>query len=101
MVAKRVGLDATLPPERLNEFAGKYFNDELQVTYTVVLNEDRLTVTAPRAFEFNMRHVQNDEFAMSRGDMIFHRSDQGEVASFLLDVKTERLSFRFEKVAGQ
>ena len=93
--------DATLSLERLNEFAGKYFNDELQVTYTVVLNKDRLTVTAPRDFEFSMRHVQNDEFTMSRGDMIFHRSEEGGIASFLLDVKPERLSFRFEKVAAK
>jgi hypothetical protein len=101
MAAKRVGSETTVPPERLNEFSGKYFSDELQVVYTVAFDEGRLSVTAPRAFNSVMRHVQGDEFAMSRGDMIFHRSDQGDVTSFLLDVKTERLTFRFAKLTGR
>ena len=101
MMAKRVDPEASIPPEKLVELAGEYFDQELQVAYTVVLDEGRLSVTAPRAFESVMRRVQGNRFAMSRGDMVFHRSDQGDVTSFTLEVKTERLSFSFVKVTGR
>jgi CubicO group peptidase (beta-lactamase class C family) len=97
MPAKRMGLDEALPPERLSEFVGQYYNDELQVTYTVVSNEGRLSVTAPRAFESQLRYIQGDAFAMSRGDIVFQRNDLGEIAAFVLDVKAERLNFRFRR----
>ena len=97
MQAKRIRSDEAKLPERLVEFVGEYYNDELQVTYTVVLNEGRLSVRAPRAFESQLRHIQGDAFAMSRGDMVFQRNDQGGITAFVLDVKTERLNFRFSR----
>ena len=86
--------------EQLQEFAGDYFNDELQVTYTVALDGARVSVNAPRDFASKMRHIKGDEFSMSRGDMIFNRNDRGNVNGFLLDIKTERLSFQFLKKAA-
>jgi hypothetical protein len=97
MQAKRMRSDEAKLPERLVEFVGEYYNDELQVTYTVVLNEGRLSVRAPRAFESQLRRIQGDAFAMSRGDMVFQRNDQGGITAFVLDVKTERLNFRFSR----
>ena len=100
MMAQRVASQPALPLEQLQEFVGDYFNDELQVTYTVALEGAEVSVKAPRDFVSKMRHIKGDEFSMSRGYMIFHRNDRGDVNGFLLDIKTERLSFQFIKKAA-
>ena len=97
MMAKRVGLDEAMPLEKLAEFAGDYYNDELQVTYTVILDKAQLLVRVPRALDDPLQHIDGDKFSMSRGDMIFLRDDQGKIIGFTLDVNTERLSFKFTK----
>jgi hypothetical protein len=97
MVAKRVESTTAMSSERLAEFVGDYYSDELQVTYTIVLDEAQMSVTAPRDFHSPMRHVEDDTFAMSRGDITFLRNDRGRITGFTLDVRTERLSFSFVK----
>ena len=97
MQAKRVGETAAISPERLAGYVGEYYNDELTVTYTVGIKDGQLFVKAPRNFESSMRNVENDKFATSRGDMNFQRNEQGEITSYQLDVKTERLRFTFMK----
>ena len=75
MRARRVGLSGPLPPERLAGFVGDYSNDELDVTYTVELEDGQLVVRAPRDFKSPMRHVEDDTFATSRGEMRFERDE--------------------------
>jgi len=97
MMAKKVGLDEAMPLEKLAEFAGDYYNDELQVTYTIILDKVQLFVRVPRASDDPLQHIDGDKFSMSRGDTIFFRDDQGKIIGFTLDVNTERLSFKFTK----
>jgi CubicO group peptidase (beta-lactamase class C family) len=97
MMAKKVGLDEAMPIERLAEFTGDYYNDELQVTYTIILDKDQLLVRVPRAPDSPLQHIDGDKFSTSRGDTVFSRDDQGKIIGFTLDVNTERLSFKFTK----
>jgi len=97
MQARRIESAGGLSPQQLSEYVGHYYSDELEVTYSIMARDGQLIVTAPNAFESPMLHVEGDTFAMTRGDMIFHRNDKGRVSGFLLEVKTERLSFEFTR----
>jgi len=97
MTAKRVGLDEAITPERLVEFTGDYYNDELQVTYSVILDKDQIFVRVPRASDDPLQHIDGDKFTMSKGDITFLRDDQSKIIGFTLDVNTERLSFKFTR----
>lgn len=96
MQAKRIEGTEQLSSDTLAAITGPYYSDELQVTYTVVLEGDQLFIRAPRLDE-NLRHVKGNAFAYSKGDVVFLRNIEDRVASFKLEIKSERLSFRFAK----
>ena len=97
MQARRLDRSAAMSPQQLSEFAGEYYNDELQVTYTVVPHGRELFVKAADAFESPMLQVQGDMFSTSRGDMVFQRNDHGSITSLRLDIRSERLNFNFTR----
>ena len=97
MQARRLDRSAAMSPQQLSEFVGEYYNDELQVTYTVVSHGRELFVKAADAFESPMLQVQGDMFSTSRGDMVFQRNDHGSITSLRLDIRSERLNFNFTR----
>jgi len=96
MVAKRAAAVKPLTAEEISQFTGEYYCDELMATYRVVLKDDKLFVTSTRLDE-PLRHVEDEAFAYSRGDITFTKSSENIIVNFRLEVKSERLSFVFLK----
>ena len=96
MIAKRAAAIKPLTTEEISQFTGEYYSDELMATYSIVLKDDRLFVTSTRLNE-PLRHVKEDAFAYSRGDVTFTKSSENIIINFKLEVKSERLSFVFLK----
>ena len=96
MMAKRAAAIKPLTAEEISQFTGEYYSDELMATYSVVLKDDKLFVTSTRLDE-PLRHVKEDEFAYSRGDITFTKNAENIIINFILEVKSERLSFVFLK----
>jgi hypothetical protein len=55
-----------------------------------------LFVTSTRLDE-PLRHVKEEAFAYSKGDITFARNSENMINNFKLEVKSERLSFVFLK----
>jgi CubicO group peptidase (beta-lactamase class C family) len=76
-----------LSPERLQEFAGDYYSEELGTNYTLVMRNDRLVATHRRHDDVLLAHVSGDDF---RGEQSyfraihFTRASNGRVAGLLL-----------------
>ncbi|MCP4614145.1 MAG: serine hydrolase [Planctomycetes bacterium] len=96
MMAKRAAAIKPLTAEEISQFTGEYYSDELMATYSVVLKDDKLFVTSTRLDE-PLRHVKKDAFAYSRGDITFTKNAENRIINFILEVKSERLSFVFLK----
>ena len=96
MMAKRAAAIRPLTAEEITQFTGEYFCDELMATYSVVLRDGKLFVTSTRLDE-PLRHVKEEAFAYSRGDITFTKNTENIVIDFILEVKSERLSFVFLK----
>lgn len=76
-----------LPPERLKEFAGDYYSEELGTTYTLVLRDNRLVATHRRLEDVMLAHRTGDEFTGNQGyfrSVHFTRGDDGRVTGLLL-----------------
>ena len=74
-------------PRELQEFAGAYFNDELNLRYAVELRGDTLIVTAPGQNEIRLAPDEKDHFATSSRIipmMIFQRDGQNRVTGFII-----------------
>lgn len=99
----------TLNPAQLGEYEGQYYSEELQVTYGVYVQGDRLCLKAPRVpdpFQRNFRdppgenalkHMDGDRFIRSYGAVVFWRDPDGKIAGFTLraeDLKNLRFSKR-------
>ena len=96
MVAKRAAAIKPLTTEEISQFTGEYYSDELMATYSVVLKDDKLFITSTRLDE-PLRHVKEEAFAYSRGDITFTKNAENIIINFILEVKSERLSFVFLK----
>ena len=96
MMAKRAAAIKPLTAEEISQFTGEYYSDELMATYSVVLKDNKLFVTSTRLDE-PLRHVKEDAFAYSRGDITFTKNAENRIINFILEVKSERLSFVFLK----
>jgi CubicO group peptidase (beta-lactamase class C family) len=101
--------DRPLRPEQLGEYEGEYYSEELQITYGVYVQEDRLCLKAPRVpepFQRNFRdppdenalkRMGGDWFVRSYGAVEFSRDPNGKIAGFALhasDMKNLRFSKR-------
>jgi CubicO group peptidase (beta-lactamase class C family) len=86
--------------ESLEEYVGRYYSQELQVYYELVLEKDKLGVNGRNITGKSLRKLPEDYFISSdgRGDSLkFQRDEQGTVIGF--KVSTGRvLNLRFERV---
>jgi CubicO group peptidase (beta-lactamase class C family) len=97
-----------LRPAQLGEYEGQYYSEELQVTYGVYVQDDRLCLKAPRVpepFQRNFRdpaeenalkHMAGDRFIRSYGMIEFCRDDSGKIAGFALHA-SDLKNLRFRK----
>jgi hypothetical protein len=98
-----------LSPAQLGEYEGEYYNEELQTTYGVYVQEDRLCLQAPRVpdlFQRNFRdppgenvlkHMDGDRFIRSYGAREFSRDPNGKIAGFALHAGDDLKNLRFSK----
>jgi CubicO group peptidase (beta-lactamase class C family) len=88
----------TPTPEELAEYAGRYFSEELQATYTLAVENGTLTVHRRGGDPTPLRPLVRDEF--SAGPTLrFVRDAAGAVTGFMLDAGRVR-NLRFTRVAG-
>ncbi len=95
-VWKQGGAEQTAPrivmvrptPQELEEFAGSYFNAELDLRYVVELRGDALIVNAPGPSEIRLAPDEKDRFTTSSlvfPIVIFQRDAQNRVTGFIID----------------
>jgi CubicO group peptidase (beta-lactamase class C family) len=88
----------TPTPEELAEYAGGYFSEELQATYTLTVENGALTVHRRGAEPAPLRPLVRDEFSVG-ATLRFVRDAAGAVTGFMLDAGRVR-NLRFTRVAG-
>jgi CubicO group peptidase (beta-lactamase class C family) len=92
IIASRVELvKPTL--QQLKEFAGTYYNDELEASYSVELRNDRLVMVHPRVGEIRLSPEVQDHFIGSSAVfrmVVFSRDQKKNVAGFFVDTEPTR-----------
>ena len=73
----------------LNAFAGQYYSDETDMTYTVRVSEGRLRLSWPRQYDLALDAIGGDRFVGSRGTVTFLRNASGDVSG--LTISNRRL----------
>ena len=79
----------------LKEYAGEYYNQELEVSYLVFLEDDKLKVKIPNYDPLELKEYKQDEFTAAFCSLRFHNLN-GEVQSFELEAGRVR-NLKFEK----
>ena len=83
--------------EDLADFDGRYFSDELETFYTVVVEEEALVVKHRRMEDFRLTAGEEDRFAGGGFSFVFERDRNGQVIGFYLANGRTR-DVRFERV---
>lgn len=87
-----------LSAAELNKFAGKYFSEELDTTYTLSVEGGRLTVKVPNNSPIPLDAAGPDEFfSRDLGDFVFHPDAGHRVSGFSLSTQASR-GIVFKKV---
>jgi CubicO group peptidase (beta-lactamase class C family) len=76
-----------LGPERLHEFAGEYYSEELGTTYTLVVRDGLLVATHRRHDDVVLAHATGDDFLGNQryfATVHFTREGDGRVTGLLL-----------------
>ncbi len=92
VIAPRVVLFKPTPAE-LQEYAGGYVNEELNIRYSVELRGGRLFLSLPGKNEFPLGTDEKDRFAVSSGffrGLKFSRDGQDRITGFVIDNEAVR-----------
>lgn len=84
------------PAADLTRYAGEYRSDELDVTYTIVVEKGGLAVLRPKLDRVSLKAVKSDTFTglTSGGTVTFIRSPSGDVTGLTISTGgTRRLRF--------
>ncbi|HXG65376.1 MAG TPA: serine hydrolase domain-containing protein [Blastocatellia bacterium] len=88
---------STLTPERLNEYAGQYYSDELDVTYNVFVKDDKLRLKLRHdPEEPPFEPLDEDAFSVRGVKVKFTRDDQKRVTGFSVQAGRVK-NIRFQK----
>ncbi len=85
--------------EQLNEYAGTYYNEELDTGYAVTLQNGRLALSHPRLNDITLSPDEKDHFVGSSPYfrmLIFKRDEQNKIFAFFVDGEQEK-NFIFKK----
>ena len=96
---QRLAEPPSLSPVELLAYAGKYWSDELQATYSVEMTAGKLFVHPPRGPGVELKLFAPDLFAANVGKLTFRRGPDGKVSGFKLSTsRSEGIQFvRVEK----
>jgi CubicO group peptidase (beta-lactamase class C family) len=89
----------TPSPAQLAEYAGNYFSEELNVTYTIKVEVDRLFYQIARARRTGMSPTIKDTFAAGSLQFDFLRDSQQRISGFTINAGRVR-NVRFVKKTG-
>jgi len=92
IIASRVEL-VRPTPQQLQEFAGTYYNDELEARYSVELRNDNLVMVHPRLGDIRLSPEVQDHFIGSSPvfrRVVFSRDKQKNVSGFFIDSEPSR-----------
>lgn len=73
-----------LTPSQLKEYAGEYYNDELPVTYRLVVEKDALVFKHKNAPEDALRRMDRDKFTAGWFNLEFIRDKRKKIKGFIL-----------------
>lgn len=74
-----------LTPQRMTTFAGRYWSEELQTTYDVMVKEGKLYLSHLRNGQFELSQAWNEDFVNEKwylNSVQFERNTQGKVTGF-------------------
>ena len=80
----------------LSPYAGRYFSDELETVYTMVVEEGELVAKHLRTGDEALQHTEDDTFSAGMITVEFVRDDAGAVVAFTVDVGRSR-GIRFDR----
>lgn len=91
---------APTPNQNLDEFIGNYYSDELNVTYSISIENNNLVLSYPNCEGIPIKEGVKDTFGANRRTKYsFKRSNEGKVISFMVasegtvkDVLFERMN---------
>jgi CubicO group peptidase (beta-lactamase class C family) len=86
-------------PPQLAEFAGNYFSEELNVTYKIKVEGDKLIYQYARAPQMSLSPMIKDTFAAGSFQLTFLRNGQQRVSGFTINAGRVR-NLRFVKKTG-
>jgi CubicO group peptidase (beta-lactamase class C family) len=72
--------------DQLQEYAGNYYSEELEVTYKLFVKEDKLFFQSGYAIEGSqLEPTLKDEFQVPGANVKFNRDNQGKILGFTVD----------------
>jgi hypothetical protein len=87
----------------LREYAGKYYSDELDITYALSVENNSLTLIL-RETSYNLTAYSKDSFGWRSSEMevelAFTRNKENKVTGFVPQEKIIK-NMRFEKISDQ
>lgn len=87
------------PNQNLNEFVGNYYSDELNVTYSITIENDNLILDYPNNKGILIKEGAKDTFgANRRTKYTFIRSKNGMIMSFMVASEGTVKDILFEKI---
>lgn len=84
-------------PEELEAFTGRYFSQEIETFYTIVLEEDRLVLQHRRLDDRNLSIGDRDSFSGGGLELSFERDRNGQVIGFYMSNGRTR-GVRFQQI---
>ena len=75
--------------ETLAEYAGTYSCPDLNVRYTFLVRDGKLTLRLPKRGDEEPTPTVSDAFSLPQADIVFSRDGRGDVSGF--DIYTERI----------
>ncbi len=73
-----------LIPSQLKEYAGEYYNDELPVTYKLMIEKDALVFKHKNAPKDALKHMDRDKFTAGWFNIEFVRNKRKKITGFVL-----------------
>jgi len=89
----------SIPNQNLGEFVGNYYSDELNVIYSISIENNKLVLSYPNNGDIQIREGAKDSFGGNRRTKyMFNRSNEGKVISFVVASEGTVKDISFEKI---
>jgi hypothetical protein len=89
----------SVPDQNLGEFLGNYYSDELNVTYTISIEDNNLVISYPNNTGIRLKEGVKDTFGANRRTRYtFNRTKNGNIISFVVAAEGTVKDILFEKV---